>query len=69
MLLQEFVGGEGEEVDEIVGVGEAFEQRDRLRVPGAARLEQATALLERLTHADELVDFLTLPAYELLQEH
>jgi malate synthase len=42
---------------------------DRLRVPGASRLEQATALLERLTHADELVDFLTLPAYELLQEH
>ena len=40
---------------------------DRLRLPGAARLEQATALLERLTHADELVDFLTLPAYELLE--
>jgi malate synthase len=39
---------------------------ERLRVPGAARLQQATALLERLTHADELVDFLTLPAYELL---
>jgi len=39
---------------------------DRLRLPGAARIEQAIALLERLTHAEELADFLTLPAYELL---
>jgi malate synthase len=42
---------------------------DRLRLPGAGRIDQAIALLERLTHADELADFLTLPAYELLQEH
>jgi malate synthase len=39
---------------------------DRLRLPGAARIEQAIALLERLTHAGELADFLTLPAYEIL---
>jgi len=42
---------------------------DRLRMPGANRIEQAIALLESLTHAEELADFLTLPAYELLQEH
>jgi len=42
---------------------------DRLRLPGAKHIEQAIALLERLTHAEELADFLTLPAYELLQEH
>jgi malate synthase len=40
---------------------------DRLRMPGAGRVEQAIALLEQLTHAGELADFLTLPAYELLE--
>jgi len=39
---------------------------DRIKLPGATRIEQAIALLERLTHADELADFLTLPAYEAL---
>jgi malate synthase len=42
---------------------------DRLRLPGAKKIEQAIALLEQLTHDEELADFLTLPAYELLQEH
>jgi malate synthase len=34
--------------------------------PGASRAEQAAALISALTHADELRDFLTLPAYEHL---
>ena len=37
---------------------------DRMRLPGAARIPQAIALLDELTRADELADFLTLPAYE-----
>ena len=39
---------------------------DRMRLPGAGRIEQAIGLLDQLTHADELAEFLTLPAYELL---
>jgi malate synthase len=39
---------------------------DRLRVPGGARIDEAIALLERLTEADELAEFLTLSAYETL---
>ena len=34
--------------------------------PGAARADAAAALISRMTHADELGDFLTLPAYEQL---
>jgi len=34
--------------------------------PGASRADQAAALISALTHADELRDFLTLPAYEHL---
>ncbi len=34
------------------------------RVPGAARVAEAIGMLDRLTHADELAEFLTLPAYE-----
>ena len=37
---------------------------DPQRIPGAARVPEAIALLERLTHADDLAEFLTLPAYE-----
>ncbi|MEO6172297.1 MAG: malate synthase A [Arenimonas sp.] len=37
---------------------------DRMRVPGAAKLNEAIALLDELTHADTLEDFLTLPAYK-----
>jgi malate synthase len=36
------------------------------RHPGAARADAAAALISRMTHADELGDFLTLPAYEQL---
>jgi malate synthase len=39
---------------------------DRLRLPGASRINEAIGMLDRLTHADELVDFLTLPAYARL---
>ena len=39
---------------------------DRLRVPGGARIDDAIALLDRLTESDELAEFLTLPAYEML---
>lgn len=38
--------------------------RDTL--PGGERINDAIALLDRLTHADTLVDFLTLPAYQAL---
>jgi malate synthase len=35
-----------------------------MRVPGAAKLNDAIALLDELTHSDTLADFLTLPAYQ-----
>ena len=35
-------------------------------VPGAGRINEAIGMLDRLTHADRLEDFLTLPAYECL---
>ncbi|OOG62850.1 malate synthase A [Rhodanobacter sp. B04] len=35
-------------------------------VPGADRVDAAAALLSALTHADQLGDFLTLPAYDQL---
>jgi len=38
----------------------------QLDLPGAVRIEQASWMLAELTHARELADFLTLPAYELL---
>jgi len=37
---------------------------DRMRLPGGAKIDEAIALLDELTHAEELADFLTLPAYE-----
>jgi malate synthase len=37
---------------------------DRMRLPGAERINDAIALLDELTHADTLADFLTVPAYE-----
>jgi malate synthase len=36
------------------------------RHPGAAHADAAAALISRMTHADELGDFLTVPAYEQL---
>ncbi|MBV2209665.1 MAG: malate synthase A [Thermomonas sp.] len=33
-------------------------------LPGASRVSEAIGMLDRLTHADELADFLTVPAYE-----
>jgi malate synthase len=35
-------------------------------IPGASRINEAIGLLDRLTHADTLEDFLTLPAYRRL---
>jgi malate synthase len=35
-------------------------------IPGGARIAEAMALLEKLSHDDELAEFLTLPAYEFL---
>ncbi|TCK49798.1 LOW QUALITY PROTEIN: malate synthase [Xanthomonas vasicola] len=35
-------------------------------LPGAARINEAIALLEELSRADELADFLTVPAYRLI---
>ncbi|MEN6540005.1 MAG: malate synthase A [Mizugakiibacter sp.] len=45
-------------------------QAHRLReagIPGAARVAAAAALLSELTHAPQLADFLTLPAYAQLE--
>ncbi len=39
---------------------------DRAQLPGGARIDDAIELLEQLTHADTLADFLTVPAYALL---
>ena len=39
---------------------------DRMKLPGADRLDAAIALLDQLTRADELADFLTLSAYHEL---
>jgi malate synthase len=35
-------------------------------LPGQARIAEATAMLRQMLHADELAEFLTLPAYERL---
>jgi malate synthase len=37
---------------------------DRMPMPGTTKLQEAIALLDELTHAETLADFLTLPAYE-----
>ncbi|HEU0153143.1 MAG TPA: malate synthase A [Arenimonas sp.] len=39
---------------------------ERMKLPGGAKINEAIALLDELTHANELVPFLTLPAYERL---
>ncbi|MBF6023068.1 malate synthase A [Lysobacter niastensis] len=39
---------------------------DRSRLPGASRINEAIGVLDRLTHADTLEEFLTLPAYARL---
>jgi malate synthase len=39
---------------------------DRMKLPGGSKINEAIALLDQLTHADELAEFLTLPAYERL---
>ncbi|MCW0456788.1 malate synthase A [Xanthomonas sacchari] len=39
---------------------------ERALLPGGARVDEAIALLERLTRDEELADFLTLPAYQLI---
>lgn len=37
---------------------------DHARLPGGERISEAIALLDHLSRADELADFLTLPAYD-----
>ncbi|MFS8062976.1 MAG: malate synthase A [Luteimonas sp.] len=37
---------------------------ERMQMPGATRIDDAIALLDQLTHAHTLADFLTLPAYQ-----
>ncbi|NDK39751.1 malate synthase A [Pseudoxanthomonas gei] len=39
---------------------------DTRAIPGGGRIPQAIALLDKLSHDDELAEFLTLPAYEYL---
>ncbi|MEO6226555.1 MAG: malate synthase A [Thermomonas sp.] len=47
-------------------IGLPAKLQERLRLPGASRINEAIGMLDRLTHADTLVEFLTLPAYERL---
>ena len=46
----------------LIGLPSKF--ADRLGMPGASRINEAIGMLDRLTHAEALADFLTLPAYE-----
>jgi malate synthase len=39
---------------------------DRSRLPGGAKVDDAIALLDRLSRSDTLAEFLTLPAYALI---
>ncbi|MCD7099618.1 malate synthase A [Stenotrophomonas sp. MMGLT7] len=39
---------------------------NRAALPGATRIEEAIVLLDRLSRDDELAEFLTLPAYQLI---
>ncbi|MFC5570946.1 malate synthase A [Lysobacter yangpyeongensis] len=39
---------------------------DRTQLPGGSRINEAIGMLDRLTHADTLEEFLTLPAYARL---
>jgi malate synthase len=39
---------------------------DRAKLPGGSRINEAIGMLDRLTHADTLEEFLTLPAYARL---
>jgi malate synthase len=39
---------------------------DRTKLPGGSRINEAIGMLDRLTHADTLEEFLTLPAYARL---
>jgi malate synthase len=68
-------GGEPLHLDDGTTIDSALLQRALLglpsrlagqAMPGAARVQEAIALLDELTHRDTLVDFLTLPAYERL---
>jgi malate synthase len=45
-------------------IGLPSKLNDRVRMPGASRVNEAIGMLDRLTHAEVLADFLTLPAYE-----
>jgi len=59
---------DGTPIDEVlleralIGLPSKF--AERMQLPGATRINEAIAMLDELTHADTLVDFLTLPAYE-----
>lgn len=61
---------DGTEVDfallERALIGLPSKLADRLNLPGASRINEAIGMLDRLTHADTLEEFLTLPAYARL---
>lgn len=46
----------------LIGLPSRF--ADRAALPGGAKLDEAIAMLDELTHAPTLAEFLTLPAYE-----
>ncbi len=62
---------DGTEVDfallERALIGLPSKLAERMHLPGARRIDEAIALLDQLTHADTLEDFLTLPAYARLE--
>ena len=61
---------DGTEVDfallERALIGLPSKLADHLNLPGASRINEAIWMLDRLTHADTLEEFLTLPAYARL---
>ena len=61
---------DGTEVDfallERALIGLPSKLADRMKLPGASRINEAIGMLDRLTHADTLEEFLTLPAYARL---
>ena len=59
---------DGTPIDEVLLeralIGLPSKLAERMQLPGATRINEAIDMLDALTHADTLADFLTLPAYE-----
>ena len=59
---------DGTPIDEVLLeralIGLPSKLAERMQLPGATRINEVIDMLDALTHADTLADFLTLPAYE-----